>query len=209
MTVAHYYEKYWEFTEDVSLADVTTPRRKAKLLQVLTRNCAPGDLVLDLGCGAGCFTRWVHEAGFQATGVDLAENALQRARKNVPQCEFLLMAGDEKIPVSDQQFHAVWTTEVIEHVLDVSQFLGEIHRVLRPNGLLILTTPYHGLLKNLLITLLKFDGHFDPEGPHIRFFDKSGLDRCLRKAGFTPVLWDGIGRIWLLYRTWFVVARRN
>jgi 2-polyprenyl-6-hydroxyphenyl methylase/3-demethylubiquinone-9 3-methyltransferase len=209
MTVAQYYQTYWESTDDVSKGDVTTPRRRAKLLDVLACNLSPGDAVLDLGCGAGIFTRWIQEAGFQATGVDVAENALERARKNAaPQCQFLLMGPDGKIPGADEQYHAVWSTEVIEHVLDVSQFLREIHRVLRPKGLVILTTPYHGLLKNLLIVLRKFDGHFDPEGPHIRFFDKRGLDRCLRKAGFIPLLWQGIGRIWPLYRTWFVVARK-
>lgn len=210
MSVADYYQKYWEGTEDVSDSDVTTPERKRKLLSILLdENLNPGKQVLDLGCGAGKFTLWMQEAGFQATGVDVSSNALEKARRTAPQCDFRLMTSEGRIPAEDNRFDAVWTTEVIEHVLDVSQFLGEIQRVLRPKGLLILTTPYHGLLKNLLIVLSKFDGHFDPEGSHIRFFDKRGLDRCLCKASFIPLVWDGIGRVWPLYRTWFVVARKR
>ena len=78
----------------------------------------------------------------------------------------------------------------------------------RQKGLLILTTPYHGFLKNLLIVLLKFDRHFDPEGSHIRFFDKKGLERCLNNSGFAQISWSGIGRFWKMYRTWFVVAQK-
>jgi len=87
--------------------------------------------------------------------------------------------------------------------------LAEINRVLRPGGLYLLTTPYHGVLKNILISLMKFDRHFDPEVSHIRFFDKRGLARCLGRAGFEPVSWSGIGRIWGLYCTWFVVCEKQ
>jgi len=83
--------------------------------------------------------------------------------------------ADGSIPAPNKSFAAVWSTEVIEHVLDIKDFLDEINRVLRPGGLLILTTPYHGILKNLFIVLLKFDRHFNPEGSNIRYFDKKGL----------------------------------
>ncbi len=135
------------------------------------------------------------------------------ARKNHPQISqisqiFRTLNEDGSIPEADNSFAAVWCTEVIEHVLDVRAFLDQINRVLRPNGLLILTTPYHGILKNLLIVLLKFDKHFDPEGSHIRYFDRKGLQRCLNNSGFYPISWAGIGRFWKMYRTWFVVSRK-
>jgi 2-polyprenyl-6-hydroxyphenyl methylase/3-demethylubiquinone-9 3-methyltransferase len=148
------------------------------------------------------------EAGYDAMGMDISENALRLARQQFPMCRFKSLNVDGSIPVQSHRYAAVWSTEVIEHVLDVEGFLGEIYRILEPGGILVLTTPYHGLLKNLLICLLKFDRHFDPEGSHIRFFNRKGLDRCLKKAGFDPVNFRGIGRIWKMYRTWFVVARK-
>ena len=149
-----------------------------------------------------------HRRDYTAHGVDIVSNALEIAKRNNPNASFALLAPDGSIPVSDDTFAAVWCTEVIEHILDVHVFLSEVRRVLKPGGILILTTPYHGFIKNLSIILLKFDRHFDPEGSHIRYFDKKGLSRCLNKAGFSPFKWGGLGRFYLLWRTWFVVARK-
>jgi 2-polyprenyl-6-hydroxyphenyl methylase/3-demethylubiquinone-9 3-methyltransferase len=117
---------------------------------------------------------------------------------------FRQLNDDGTIPADDCHFDLVWSTEVIEHVFDIAAFLAEVERVLKPGGTFILTTPYHGVLKNILVCLLKFEKHFDPEGPHIRFFDKAGLRRCLAKAGLRTVRWQGIGRLPWVWRTWFV-----
>ena len=211
MNVQKYYEEYWNRDTDVSDNDVTTPERRRRLLETLAQYLRPGDKVLDLGCGGGKFTAWMQEAGYAATGMDISHKAIEMARKNHPQISQIFRTLNENggIPVQNNSFAAVWCTEVIEHVLDVKAFLDEINRVLRPGGLLILTTPYHGILKNLFIVFLKFDRHFDPEGSHVRFFDKKGLERCLKNSGFSPIYWGGIGRFWKMYRTWFVVARKN
>ena len=119
------------------------------------------------------------------------------------------LGEDTRIPGADGEFAAVWCSETIEHVLDGGRFPGEVRRVLRDSGILVLTMPYHGLVKNLLVAAFGFDRHFDPEGPHIRFFDRKGLARCLRKAGLEPMVWSGIGRMWPLYRTWFIVAQKQ
>jgi SAM-dependent methyltransferase len=204
-----FYEKYWDGGADVPASDPTTPERKRLLLDVLARSVRPGGSVLDLGCGCGIFTAWLKEAGYDAVGADVSEKALSSARRKHEGIRFLRLNDDGALPFADSSFDAVWASEVLEHVLDVGAFLSEVRRVLKPGGLLILTTPYHGILKNVLVAVLKFDRHFDPEGPHIRFFDRKGLTRCLDRAGFAPLSWRGIGRLPGLYRTWFVVAARR
>lgn len=204
-----YYDNYWKGGIDVSDADITTPQRKQRLIDTLATYIAPESRVLDLGCGGGLFTYALHNARYKAVGMDISENAIALARRQFSACQFEMLHSDGTIPASSGSFTAVWSTEVIEHVLDVHRFLSEIYRVLDPDGILILTTPYHGRFKDMLIALFKFDRHFDPEGTHIRFFDEIGLNRCLRKANFSPLKFAGIGRIWSLYRTWFVVARKK
>lgn len=207
-SVNEYYQNYWNRDTDVSDGDVATSERKRHLLATLSRHVNAGEYVLDMGCGGGKFTSWMLQAGYTAQGMDISSNALRMAKCNNPDVSFELLAPDGSIPASDDKFSAVWCTEVIEHILDVHIFLSEIRRVLKPGGILILTTPYHGFLKNLLIVLLKFDRHFNPEYSHIRYFDKKGLSRCLNRAGLSPCNWSGIGRFYLFWRTWFVVARK-
>lgn len=203
-----YYEKYWDRDTDVSNSDVTTPERERRLLEILSQYLKTGESVLDLGCGGGVFTKAMYVAGYSVTGMDISEKAVNLARKQFPECKFQTLNSNGTIPSPDEAFAAVWCTEVIEHVLDVVLFLSEINRVLEPDGILVLTTPYHGRIKNVLISLLKFDRHFDPEGSHIRFFDRKGLSRCLVKSGFIPLSFQGIGRICKINRTWFVVAKK-
>lgn len=203
----NYYEHYWRVGIDVSDSDVTTSERKRRLLKTLLCHVQHGESVLDIGCGGGLFTKAMYDAGYAVTGMDISEKAINLARKQFSECKFKIITNGI-IPSPDETFAAVWCTEVIEHVLDVHMFLSEINRVLKPGGILILTTPYHGWLKNLLIALFRFDRHFDPEGSHIRFFGRVGLSRCLIKSGFIPLSFQGIGRICKIYRTWFVVSKK-
>jgi len=204
-----YYEAYWESEEAPPARDPTTPARKRRLMDALRRLGIPeGSRILDLGCGTGEFTRFVADHGYQAFGVDIASTPIERARSRHPGVRFERLDDNLGIPAGPGTFDAVWSTEVIEHVLDVGAYLAEVRRVLRDDGLFILTTPYHARLKNVLVCLAKFDRHFDPEGGHIRFFDRRGLERCLARAGLQPVEWSGIGRCWPLHRTWFVVSRK-
>jgi len=147
------------------------------------------------------------QAGYTAQGMDISSNALEMAKRNNPDVTFELLASDGSIPAPDGTFAAVWCTEVIEHILDVHVFLSEIRRVLKTGGILILTTPYHGFLKNLLIVLFKFDLHFNPEYTISGTLTRK-VYRCLNKAGLMPFSWSGLGRFYLLWRTWFVVARK-
>ncbi len=205
-----YYEKYWTRDSDVSNHDVTTPERKHRLLQTLNKYCKPGETVLDLGCGGGGkFTAWSKAAGFEAIGMDISKKAVAMAQREYPDGNFKTLNTDGSIPAADKTFGAVWCSEVIEHIMEVDDFLKEVRRVMKPGGILIITTPYHGFIKNLFIVLFKFHRHFNVLGSHIRFFDKHSLASSFERTRFTPLSYGGIGRFWPMYRTWFVVARKE
>ncbi len=208
MTITEFYEHYWQRSPDESHGtESLVPDRKA-LLHAALGDLSQGAAVLDAGCGRGTFTAFLHERGFQMIGSDISRAALTFARQQYPQVPFAVASMEEPLPFRDEHFAAVWCTEVLEHLFDVRTTLAELHRILRPGGKLVLTTPYHGFIKNLAIVLLSFDRHYDPCGEHIRFFSRHSLQRCLEQSGFVVEHWAGVGRYWPVWMSQFVVARK-
>jgi ubiquinone/menaquinone biosynthesis C-methylase UbiE len=146
-----------------------------------------GARVLDVGCGLGDFTAVLVEHGLAAVGCDVSSEALLRARERHPGVEFVQSA--DALPFGDAAFEVVWAGEVLEHVQDVLGLLAEIHRVLRPGGRLLVSTPAHGPLRRLRLGLSRaaFEANFDPRSDHVRFFTAQTLLETLRVSRFGEV----------------------
>lgn len=199
----------WENTHDRATLydDPTTADRQRKLAQYLKRLPA-GSRVLDHGCGRGEFTQFLGSLGFQAVGLDISGSAIVYNRRDFPGLEFVQAEADAPAPFPAGSFDALWSSEVVEHVYDVQGIFAEFARLLRPGGLLVLTTPYHGWLKNLLVITLDFDRHFNVEGQHIRFWSKRSLTRVAERNHLRPIIWDTVGRLPWIARSFFVVFER-
>jgi len=124
------------------------------------------------------------QAGADATGVDVAEAALRRARSRHPGVEFQLVPLDGPLPFEDGSFELVWTSEVIEHVADTARWLSEVRRVLAPGGRLLVTTPSHGRLRVALRGVERFS---EPLGDHLHLYTKRSLRLLLDEFGFDEV----------------------
>ncbi|PWT74110.1 MAG: hypothetical protein C5B60_07190 [Chloroflexi bacterium] len=211
----HFYESYWsDPATAIPTDDSTTSERKRLLDQALKHFLRQpsserhGGKVLDAGCGNGEFTRFIGQCGYEATGIDIAEPAVQAANASLPGGRFFKCSLEETLPFHDAEFDAIWNTEVLEHLFDVHATLSEFNRVLREHGILILTVPFHGLVKNLFVAIVNFERHFNPYSSHIRFFTKQSLNHSLNQAGFEILHSRGIGRMWPLYKSIFVIARK-
>ncbi len=100
--------------------------------------------VLDLGCGAGRHLVYLAREGFEVYGLDIAENGLSHAREWLTREGLAaeLRRGDiAEIPYPEQFFDAVISLYVIYHktLAEMRQVIGEIHRVLRPGGLALVS----------------------------------------------------------------------
>ncbi len=183
-----FYEDVWaELPEDPK--PWAWERRRSLLLA----EGKPGERVLDLGCGAGRFVAALQDAGADPVGVEIAEAALERARRNVPGAELHALAADGTIPLDDTSVDLVWCSEVLEHVPDTAGLLSEARRVLRTGGRLLVTTPSHDLPRRALIALARFDAHHDPLGQHVRFYSRRSLTRVLESFAFEEVQVTSIG----------------
>jgi len=163
--------------------------------------------ILDFGCGAGDASKRFVESGHQVVGIDISATGIKLAKEKVPGAEFELIHSESEIPLSDHSFDVCFCSEVIEHLLDGQGFIRETYRLLVPGGLFLITVPYHGWIKNLLIITFGFESHFHPDSGHIRFFSKRSISQSLQTGGFCVERITGIGRrpVW---KTMFIVARK-
>jgi ubiquinone/menaquinone biosynthesis C-methylase UbiE len=177
--VKDYYEELWQRLPDELAAPDLELRRGFLLAEVRS-----GDRALDLGCGAGEFTAVLSQAGARAIGVDVAQAALARARREHPAGNFRLAPVDGSLPLADNSFELVCASEVVEDVADTATWLSEVRRVLVPAGRLLLTTPNHGRLRLALRGVEPFS---EPLGDHLHLYTARSLRALLTQFGFTDV----------------------
>ncbi len=90
--------------------------------------------------------------------------------------------------------------------------MHKIHHLLKPGGIPILSTPYHGYLKNLALAISgKMDQHFTAlwEGGHIKFFSIATLSTLLRKEGLKVLELYRVGRVPPLAKSMVAVAEKS
>jgi 2-polyprenyl-3-methyl-5-hydroxy-6-metoxy-1,4-benzoquinol methylase len=184
MSSREYYEALWR-----SLPEGMEPADRALREKFLCDHVGAGERVLDVGCGDGTFADALRGHGAHVVGIDLAEEPLRRAHARDPELELKLVDGEGPWPLEDASFDAVWAGEVIEHVLDTATWLSEVRRVLRSGGSLLLSTPDNGPLSMMRAALSRraYVRRFDPQGDHLRFYDRRTLSRLLEDFGFGAV----------------------
>ena len=98
-----------------------------------------GKKLLDAGCGTGWFSKAAVERGALVTSFDIGENLLAEVKKK---CESNRVLGSVlEMPFASDSFDYIVSSEVIEHVVEPYTAIREMFRVLKPGGLMILSTP--------------------------------------------------------------------
>jgi len=138
--------------------------------------------VLDVGCGAGYGTQYLSATVSDITGTDMSEQALAYAQANYPGIRFVPASGDS-LPFASASFDAVVSFQVIEHIADAKAYVRELHRVIRPGGLLYLTTP------NRRLRLLPFQRPWNPY--HMTEYRDTALAGLVRSV-FPDVRLSGV-----------------
>jgi 2-polyprenyl-3-methyl-5-hydroxy-6-metoxy-1,4-benzoquinol methylase len=169
--------------------------------------------VLDLGCGNGRLCKELANEGFEAVGIDADARGIEIARKEhaVPFYRISLDEDPLGLLELEKPFDAVVSTEVVEHLYSphrLPQFAGA---VLKPEGHLVISTPYHGYIKNLALSIFDgWDKHFTAlwHGGHIKFWSAKTLSILLETNGFLVEEFEGVGRAPLLWKSMVLVAKR-
>ncbi|MEJ2417831.1 MAG: class I SAM-dependent methyltransferase [Exilibacterium sp.] len=117
--------------------------RRNAAYRYTARHLSKNKKILDLGCGAGVFAQAALENGYRIDCVDMSADMLklagQRLEKYLPDNCGLFNAESEKLPFREHSYDAVVCLGMFGYLDNVDAALAEIHRVLKPGGLLILS----------------------------------------------------------------------
>lgn len=170
--------------------------------------------ILDVGCGNGWLAAILLEKGYNIYGIDASESGIQIARQSHPDRFFVQNIDDQLLPEAIRKipFDTIISTEVIEHLYDPRAYVTFCKHILKSgagSGELILSTPYHGYLKNLALSLSgKMDAHFTAlwDGGHIKFWSRKTLRQLLEEQNFDIKTFKGCGRMPWLWKSMLIKA---
>lgn len=171
--------------------------------------------VLDLGSGNGVLCASLRSSGYQVVGVEADRGGIEAARTSFPGIGFYqgnIDDGPDATLLREGLFDAVVSTEVVEHLYSPHRLPAYASAVLGPGGLLVISTPYHGFLKNLVLSIFNaWDAHLTALwcGGHIKFWSRKTLTTLLTENGFHVSQFHGVGRVPYLWKSMVVVARKR
>jgi len=184
-----------EYHENPSIFDKD---RQDEIRETLKKISDPEGDLLDVGCGTGNILRWGRDNFRRVVGVDISENMLDLARREVPEAKICLTDAS-RLPFADNSFQAVTFYATLHHFPSPEKFLREGLRVLKPGGYIytdhdpnyFLVRFYYPIFKILYRGKVAFGSekgdlaeYFHTQEPGI---NPEVLKKSLRKAGASDV----------------------
>lgn len=147
----------------------------------------PDREIVDIGCGDGTFARNLVEAGYRVKGVEPAKylrDQFEAWANQAPAGQAKVVDGTaEKLPFADDSINTAVITEVLEHVDDPAVCLREIHRAMKPGGVVCASVPTSQTER----IFWKIHPEYKKNSTHLRIFKKQQLRQLIEDAGFDVV----------------------
>jgi len=138
-----------------------------KRLKLIKKHIKKDDKILEIGCGSGNLLRFIECDNI--FGIDISENMVKEAKKTISNGTFEI--GDaENLPYENDSFDKVLISEVLYYLPDVDKAISETRRVLKKDGLILITTlnKKYNFVKTL-VNLFKIGVHDDVSLPYISY----------------------------------------
>jgi 2-polyprenyl-3-methyl-5-hydroxy-6-metoxy-1,4-benzoquinol methylase len=170
--------------------------------------------ILDVGCGNGWLASLLLEQGYDVYGTDASASGIAIANERHPGRFYVQDLTSDSLPteLGAIKFQIIISTEVVEHLYNPRGYVSFCKAVLSKagGGEIIISTPYHGYFKNLLLAASgKMDNHLSAlwDGGHIKFWSKATLSRLLEEQGFTVTGFIGCGRWPYIWKSMIITAK--
>jgi len=147
--------------------------------------------ILDIGCADGSFSKILKEEfNFDCYGFDISKNSVELA--NEKGIKSIVQNAEEEFQYEDETYDLIFACEIIEHLLDTDFFLSEINRILKKDGISILTTANLCSFTNRVRIMF---GKFPAHGPqfragkgHLTTYCLPVLEKQLKENGFKTII---------------------
>lgn len=151
------------------------------------RKFRSGGKLLDVGCGEGAFLQLATKGGWEISGTEMSSYAAEYAADILGVDIFCGELPDAGYP--DNSFEVVTLWHVLEHVTDPNNYLNEIYRILKPDGLLVVAVPnVNNLVMQIAYRIFKRQRmklfSKDEKEVHLYHFSPITVKAYLEKAGF-------------------------
>jgi SAM-dependent methyltransferase len=179
-------EVYWEIRNQDAVRHGSHAARLKWLDRMLPLE-KPVGRILDAGCGEALFTpalarRAAHTRAFDSSATQIAANC--EAHTGI---SFFAQNPGKPIAAETKSMDLLWSADLLSQIINPAFMFNEFYRVLKLNGRLLVTVPYHGFGKNLIIALFKWNNHFAPDNRQTKFFTEKTLTLLAKRAGFRDI----------------------
>lgn len=160
-----------------------------KARRFLVKKLVKGGNILEIGCGVGSLISALAGKNRKVIGIDPSKPAIKMAKQKIKEMNlkgvFIVVGRGEMISFSDDFFDSIICTDVLEHVKEDLSLLIELRRVLKKDGIALISVP----------ALQKLWGKQDDEQHHYRRYSMIELEYLLEKANFKIIFiryWNSI-----------------
>lgn len=171
---------YADYVKAKDLKTYTFQGRITEILKYLSPNSATKLRHLDVGCSVGFMIEVALQNGFDSFGVEFSQEAIAKASPDIQ--KRIMKADVNQLSASDdEKFDLITCFDIVEHVQEANHFLSSLRKLLRPGGVLVLTTPDP---EHRLARIMGRRWPMLQPLQHSILFSKKGLSSVLKETGF-------------------------
>lgn len=195
------WENIWQSANVAVELEAVRSERSLEMIRAYQPYLPKDELILEAGSGLSAVVMTLRRRGYNVMGMDYATNALQASRQY--DCSLALAAGDiHHMPFDDATFGAYLSFGVLEHFEHgMLPALKEAHRVLKPDGVLVLTIPYPNVVYRMvqLKRRITRQGALTDEDFYESAYTRAQLEQNVQRAGFRVLLTQPMSHAFTLW----------
>ena len=191
-----------------------TPKIEQGLSKILNKQNYKSLNHIDVGCGNGALTIKFYKYFKKTLGIDLSKKGIEFAKKYENEKIKFEHESIENLISNKKKFDFVTSVEVIEHQYDPLDFIQKLNQITEEGGYILITTPFHGYFKNLLISLLNLnDRHYTVlwKHGHIKFFSVKTFKELIKlsNTNLEIIKVDYCGRFYPFSHSMLFLLKKN